>query len=250
MTALVGIRCKNGVVIGADGSATFVHGQQRTIEQPAKKIEIIDNHVIVAGTGYVGHAQRFCHVVQRLWKGGSFKNKDAIEIGKMLSQSGIQDFQDTGLTQLDFSALVAYSAKDGMSLCELPSVAGFQPEIKTLDGIWWVAAGSGQPILDPLLAFFRSIFWKEELPTLRGGIFTALWALLHACEVNPGGINEPISIAILEHGKKGKLARLLPEEELSEHRSMVKDATEHMASFRNILLGHTGDSKMPTVERQ
>ena len=137
-----------------------------------------------------------------------------------------------------------------MSLCELPSAAGFQPEIKMLEGNWWVAAGSGQPILDPLLAFFRSIFWNEEPPTLRGGIFTAVWALRHACEVNPGGINEPISIAVLEESKKGKLARLLPEEELSEHRSIVSDATEHMASFRSLILGHTVSSDVPTVERK
>lgn len=137
-----------------------------------------------------------------------------------------------------------------MSFCELPSAAGFQPEIKVLEDYLWVAAGSGQPILDPLLAFFRSIFWNEGPPTLRGGIFTAVWALLHACEVNPGGINEPISIAVLEESKKGKLARLLPEEELSEHRSVVSDATEHMASFRNLVLGHSVSSDMPTLERQ
>ena len=250
MTALVGIRCKDGVVLGADGSATFIHGQQGTIEQPTKKTEIIDNHVIVAGSGYVGHAQRFCQVIRDLWRGRAFAGKNAIEIGKMLSRSGLNDFQQTGITQLDFSASVAFSARDGVSLCELPSAAGFQPEIKMLDDIWWVAAGSGQPILDPLLAFFRSIFWKEGAPTLRGGIFTAVWALLHACEVNPGGINEPISIAVLEETKKGKLARLLPEEELSEHRSIVKDATKHMASFRDVILGHTGISNVPTLERQ
>ena len=250
MTALVGIRSRDGVVIGADGSATFVHGQHHTIEQPTKKIEIIDSHLIVAGSGYVGHAQRFCHVVRKLWRGRAFRGKDSIEIGKMLSQSGIADFQETKVSNLDFSALVAYSATDGMSLCELPSITGFQPEIKMLENNWWVAAGSGQPILDPLLAFFRSIFWKEEPPNLRGAIFTALWALIHACEVNPGGINEPISIAILEDGKSGNLARLLPEEELTEHRSMVKNATEHMASFRSLVLGHTVSSDVPTVERR
>lgn len=250
MTALVGIRCKDGVVIGADGSATFVHEQHSTIEQPTKKIEIIDNHVIVAGSGYVGHAQRFYDVVRRLWRGQEFKGKGAIEIGKLLAQSGINDFRQTGIERLDFSALVAYSAKEGMSLCELPSVAGFQPEIKMLEGNWWVAAGSGQPILDPLLAFFRSIFWKEGAPTLRGGTFTAVWALIHACEVNPGGINEPISITVLEESKKGNLARLLPEEELTEHRNMVKDASVRMASFRDVILGRTGISNVPTLERQ
>ena len=245
MTVLVGISCTDGVVVGADGSATFTDGQQRTIEQPTKKkIEIVEDRVIVASSGAVGLAQRFYHVVQNSWRKGEFKDKESIDIGKMLSFEGIKDFKQTHLQQFDLSVLVACSATKKPLLLEFIGTIGFQPEIKSSDDLWYVSVGSGQPIVDPFLAFLRSVFWKDKSPKLREGIFITLWALLHACEVNPGGINEPIKIAVLERNKKGQLlARFLSEDELEEHRNMVASATDHMASFRDVVLGDK-DAKM------
>ena len=63
MTVIIGVLCKNGVVIGADSSATFSIGTLRTIEQPfEQKIQVIDNHVVgderqrlvVAGGNHAG----------------------------------------------------------------------------------------------------------------------------------------------------------------------------------------------------
>lgn len=68
MTILVGIKCKDGVLIGSDSSATFAAGQIRTIEQTTKKIEIVDGKIIVAGTGQIGLGQRFCHQVEQAGK--------------------------------------------------------------------------------------------------------------------------------------------------------------------------------------
>src|SRR5258705_10616512 len=84
-TAIVGIRCKDGVVIGADSSATFGDGGgNRFIEQSTRrKIEIIGENVIVAGTGAVGHMQRFTAVTQKLWSDKAFAGKSETEIGKM-----------------------------------------------------------------------------------------------------------------------------------------------------------------------
>jgi 20S proteasome alpha/beta subunit len=94
VTAIVGIRCKNGVVIGADSSATFGDGGgNRFIEQSTrKKIEIIGESVIVAGTGSVGHMQHFTAVAQKLWNDKSFSGKSDLEIGKLLSSGGIATF--------------------------------------------------------------------------------------------------------------------------------------------------------------
>ena len=87
MTAIVGIRCKDGVVIGADSSATFGDGVgNRFIEQSTRrKIEIIGESVIVAGTGAVGHMQRFSAVIQKLWDTKSISGKSEIEIGRRMT---------------------------------------------------------------------------------------------------------------------------------------------------------------------
>lgn len=248
MTAIVGIRCKDGVVIGSDSSATFGDGVHRTIEQStAKKIEIIGESVIVAGTGAVGHMQRFAAVTQALWDRKAFKDKSEIEIGKMLSGEGIKDFSQThAMNSLLFSAMVAYPAKDHPSLCEFPGQQLiFQPEIKKVDDLWFASMGSGQILTDPFLALLRKVYWRDGAPTLQGGIFAAVWALQHACEVNPGGINAPVKIAQLAR-EKGKLkARMLDEAELAEHQNMVTEATKHMAAFKDIMEGKGKASDVP-----
>src|SRR6185312_10897693 len=104
----------------------------RFIEQSTrKKIEIIGDSIIVAGTGAVGHMQRFSAVVQKLWDNKSFSGKSEIEIGKMLASAGIADFHQThAMNNLEFAAMVAYPANDQPGLCELPGGRGlFQPEI-------------------------------------------------------------------------------------------------------------------------
>ena len=249
MTAIVGIRCTDGVVIGSDSSATFGDGGAlKTIEQTTtKKIEIIADHVIVAGTGYVGHMQRFTAMVTALWDAKGFTNKPELEIGKMLGSSALKEFDQTHVAdKAQFSALVAFAANDRPALCELPGGrAMFQPEIKKPDDLWFTSAGSGQGITDPFLALFRKVFWPNGAPALQGGIFTALWALQHACEVNPGGINLPVKIAVLARDKGKLKARMLSDAELAEHENMVAEATKHMAGFRDILEGKGKPSDVP-----
>lgn len=248
MTSIVAIRCRDGVVVGADSSATLGDGGQvRTIEQlTERKIEIVGEQVIVAGTGYIGHGQRFCAVVRRLWDDKAFIGKPEIEIGKMLSSEGLKDFAQTHIQQIAYSVFVTYVAEDKPCLCELPGgQAAFQPEIKDPEDLWFASMGSGQQITDPFLALFKEIFWKDGPPNVQGGIFMAMWALRHACEVNPGGIKGPNRIAILAR-EKGKLrARMLGDDELAEHGNMVNEATRHIASFKDVVEGKAGTSDVP-----
>jgi ATP-dependent protease HslVU (ClpYQ) peptidase subunit len=239
MTVLVGIKCTDGVVIGADSSATFSDGQSKTIEQPIhKKISIIGEQYILAGTGYVGHHQRFVELVEKLHSKNAFSGKTASEIAAILAREGINDFASTHSPPGLYSAMVCYPAKQQPALIELGGQANFQPEQKELDGLWFSSMGSGQMLADPFLALFREVFWQQGPPNVRGGIFTAYWALKHACNVNTGGIKEPIHIAILSKAQDGKYkAKELSTEELSEHASIVEEATRHFAAFKEILEG-------------
>ena len=104
MTVLIGVLCKDGIVIGADSSVTFGDGCSQTIEQPdVEKIKIIKDKIIVAGTGSVGLGQRFCHLVATLTKeNGEFKhaNNNTLHpqyLVNQLSSITIQDFRSTGL---------------------------------------------------------------------------------------------------------------------------------------------------------
>jgi 20S proteasome alpha/beta subunit len=235
VTVLVGIRSRDGVVVGADSSATFGDGSRPTIEQSAKKIEIVHGRIIVAGTGQVGLGQRFCNVVDHAYGGQALKNKNGVEAATEICRLALNDFGQTGAPRGQFGALVAFPAKHELHLCEF-ALADFQPELKT--SVWYASMGSGQPIADPFLGFMRRVFWSDgALPSLQDSIFAVTWALFHAIDVNPGGINEPMQMAVLTLKEGVPTARFLTDDELSEHRQNAIGAEEHLRQYRDILLG-------------
>jgi len=250
VTAVVGILCQDGVVVGTDSSATFSAGIHRTIEQETKKIEIVSDRIIIAGTGQVGLGQRFKRIVDKENQSNKFQKKTtetAIEVATHLYRETIKDFISpfqpispypipppghSALPPLnEYGAVLAFPLGKEMYLCEF-AIQGFQPELKT-EHMWFVSMGSGQPITDPFLGFLRKIFWKERAPTLSEGILAATWALQHAIELNPGGINGPIQLAILSidtQTSKPK-AKILPDSDLQEHNESVKAVEAYLAKY-------------------
>jgi len=248
MTSIVAIRCTDGVVIGADSAVTHGDGAgYRTMETPTEqKIEIIENKIIIAGTGAVGHHQRFVNRIKQCWRDKRFDGADAHGFAKVLSSEGIKEFAETHVQNLAYSALVAYEAKGEPILCEFlggpilnPNTpTSFQPEMKDVSGdLWFASTGSGQQLTDPFLAFIRNVFWSDGPPNLKGGKFTVRWTLQHVCELAPGGINEPIHIATLSSHKGKFKAKMLTEEDMLESANLVSDATAQFSKFRDVILG-------------
>jgi hypothetical protein len=236
MTILVGVRCKDGIVVGTDSAATFaVSPQLRTIEQPGiKKIHIISGRVIVASTGEIGLAQRFCKIVTEAHEAKAFQ-KDPIEVGRYLAEKAVHDFATTKADRGSYGALVAFPCGNGSELCEF-ATSNFQPELKR--DIWYVSMGSGQPIADPCLGFIRQTFWTDGAPpSIEDGVFAVVWTLAQAIRLNPGGINDPKQVATLT-GVGGKaVARSLITEEIAEHEANVDGAIEYLRGYRNKLQG-------------
>jgi 20S proteasome alpha/beta subunit len=250
MTVLVGILCSDGVVIGADSSATFgPHAGHPTIEQRVQKVFVVQDRIIIAGTGQIGACQRFNAAIDHAWNNKKFSGiSSPTDFGKTVCRVGIEDFASTEMKQGSFGALVAFPTKAGLSLCEF-AVADFQPELKT-ESMWFASMGSGQPITDPFLGLMRRVFFPSGQPTVKEGLFIATWALKHAIELNPGGINGPPQIATLQQNGKGEpQARILTEDELEEHNNSVEAAERHLASYKNILTGSTSGetTTLPTL---
>ena len=244
MTALVGIYCKDGIVIGADSAATSATaGGQRTIEQPVMKIDIIDDRIIIAGTGQVGMGQRFCHQVRSLWADKKVPCNDEFVFSKALAQIARKDFADTGCAQGQYGALVAFACKTGRQLVEY-AVSDFQPELKNKN-MWYVSMGSGQFIIDPFLGLFREVFWGDDPPSVQDAIFATTWMLDHAVKVNPGGVNAPIRIAVLEQVRGDWKARLLSDDELLEHQGGVAAAKEALRHYKDRLVTDDGAEAVP-----
>ena len=237
MTLIIGIKCSDGIVMGADGAATLGRPGQPTVIQPVTKLHVAPSQLIVGFSGHVGLAQLCQSNFEQLWE-ESIRNQsatrselqrklyDAIspEAQRVLSQSA--PFGNHAVSIALIHSLVAAPVDGHTELiqCDYPTMAEF-----ATDDLPYVAIGSGQPLADPFLAFIRRIFWPDTPPRLAQGVFAAVWTLQHTIEVNPGGVADPIQIMTLTYDKTGTpSARLLTPEELVEHRQMIAEAEQHL----------------------
>ena len=242
MTIVVGIRCVKDVIIGTDSAAMVTSAHQPTIQQSLQqKIEVIQDQVIVAGTGEVGLGQRFADTVERSWHSPEFQQASVMDMGRTLARNAVGDFSQTRAPSNAYGALVAVPCSDGPELIEF-AITNFQPEVKT-KGNWYVSMGIGQSIADPLLEFLRTTFWSGDPPSRQDGLFAATMVLQLTCSMSPDGVAEPIQIAVLGANEEDRLsARRLSEDELLEHKQNVNNALEYFKSYRDVLHG----TKSPT----
>ena len=69
MTLIVGIKCTEGIVVGADGAATLGNATgTRTVIQPVNKLHILQDRIIMGVSGQVGLGQLYCDRVEGLWR--------------------------------------------------------------------------------------------------------------------------------------------------------------------------------------
>lgn len=75
MTLIVGIKCSDGIVLGADGAATYGVLGQQTIRQPVKKLKILESCIVVGVSGPIGLGQRLTATVEELWQNKKLSGK-------------------------------------------------------------------------------------------------------------------------------------------------------------------------------
>jgi ATP-dependent protease HslVU (ClpYQ) peptidase subunit len=244
VTLIIGIKCSDGVVVGADGAATFGNISQTTIQQPVRKLTVIEESIIVGASGPVAIAQVYVSEIRRLAKSGHFTKypagvfsgiRDAVwpQVEKEWKAAGVvskamgPQAMQSALSQ----AVVAMGILGQGSLVQFNHQCS--PEEATSD-LPFIAIGSGQALADPFLSFLRRIFWAKKLPGLSEGILATVWGLEHAIRINPGGVSGPVQIITLSRAKnsKGWVATELSDEELGEHRQNMIDAETALASYR------------------
>jgi hypothetical protein len=284
MTVIIGILCSDGVVIGSDSALAVGRVGRYTIERhegSAFKIEIIENDVITAFTGAAGLAQRFNdqvaitikelrkpYVQPRLPAGigpvGTpvqlalfgkglvqsgkipYDEIGPVEIGRIISQMTISDFQKTpSILQSQpaigwgFGALFAFVYAGEPHLIDFDAVS-FHPELKGLpdpkregqDRIWrCVSMGAGQALADAFLAHsYRLLFGQHEVPTISRAKLVAAWTIQHVIRYNPGLVGGELQLAILEKGSDG--VWIAHHEDVGETELQVKYLEDYISAFR------------------
>ncbi len=241
MTVLVGVLCRDGVVVGSDSSATFAAGAgQSTIEQSTQKTFIVGPDMIFAGTGSVGLAQRFVHLLGNLRKDPTWLQHHSQDIALSISRRMIENMRQTFLVPGQLGALVAFACQDHFHLCEF-ALTDFQPEMKTDSG-WFVSLGSGQMITDPFFGLMSRTLFRDSQPTLSEGILAAYWALANAILLNTGGINGPIQLAVLDRPGDGApfQASMMEPDTLAENREAIQRIENHLYTYRKQLTAPLG----------
>ena len=243
MTLIVGILCKDGIVVAADSAATYGSLGQPTISQLTKKITILDKSVIVACSGAIGLAQRFIDEVSLLWRGNAFSGGTPVAAGTRIG-TRLKEHITPEMHVAQYARNVVGPSAVSNATCltitalpvsKVPTLIQFteigSPEVATAT-LPFVSIGSGQATADPFLAFLRSLFWPHREPLLADGIFAALWTLRHAIAHTPGGLAHPIDIAVLEKQGATWSARMLTSEELQEHEQNIHAAEEALINFK------------------
>lgn len=240
MTLIIGIKCNSGVVVAADGAATLGHITGTTVRQEVKKLTIIKDKMIIGTSGPVGLAQRFVGELEECYEKGeltgakpsqamtaiSKRFQKNVKIEQAMAQGAINLIGPAVNRHWMAQSIVASPIKKQVCLFEFPDIGS--PEEKTQDTAF-VSIGSAQNTADPFLAFLKRLIWKNELPDIGIAIFSALWTLRHAIQTSPGGVADPIQIAILTK-KNGEFeARDLQRAELQEHNLVIKEVEDVLA---------------------
>lgn len=232
MTVLVGVRCSDGVVIGADGIATSAMGAFPLMHMEADpKIRIFGSRVIIATSGPLGYAQRLDDLIAAAEKGGVFNNLNAREAASNISKRFIADLQESkapswGAEGYRFGALCAAANKDGPYLAEFGQT-DFQVELK-VGKTFFVSMGSGQMLSDPFLAFVCRVLWGSTMPDVDHGKFGVYWVLAHTIKLAPGQLGPPICLATLRQPKGVWVAE---EQDTQESAQYIDELEKHIGGF-------------------
>jgi hypothetical protein len=248
LTLIVGIRCSDGIVLGADGAATLgAMGTQTAQQKTVKKLSILKSKIIVGVSGPVGIGQRVRALIEGEFEAGTYKDarpEEAMTLmrNKFWTVVG-PEWECAKTTAGVVGAHIAASSANGSILVALPlrqkaELIQFDhqcaPEMATSE-LPFVAIGSGQGIADPFLAFVRRIFWPSGCPSISDALFSTIWTLRHAIETNPGGVADPMQIVVLEKKSAEWKARELDQPEIDQHIEAIADAESSLVKWRSQL---------------
>ena len=260
MTLVIGVRCGDGIVIGADSIATYATPKgEYTVEQKMdSKVHKVDDNMLYAFAGDIGLGQDVMHSVSKSWERNKSKSKENIR--KSLSKAVLEPINEYAKRSGDVRTLlpsepvhdpsiisiVAFIAKDQPTLIRY-SLEG-HPEEYT-NRLSFVAIGSGQEDADPFLAFVKRVAWDDRQPrTVKQGIVGVLWALQYVSDSSSSiGVGGPFSIGVLEKEKDEWKASVLEEERLGLYKGAIDSAERSLEEELNKLEPESESSIPPRL---
>lgn len=244
MTLIVGIKCHDGIVVGADSITTLGSAIEQEVHN---KLQLFEPHGIFASAGAVGLNQLIEERIRSHWE--SICKIDSMadarhEISTImwsevrLALERVEKAERTlgrGLSEgIRCNLMIALLHKNEPRLFIYDECANSH-EV-TLESPFF-SIGSGSFQADPFLAFVKRIFWDDAAPkTVAAGIFCILWTLDHVSRVNAGlGVGGRPNVAVLKQRDQKWSAERLNDDLLFEQMQAIPVVEDKLRSFRDRL---------------
>ena len=248
MTLIVGIKCKEGIVVAADSRVTMGALGQSTTGQDITKLEIPHDGVIVGISGPVGLGQRMMASLSSSWEQFMGSKTDILkarnQIGSLMWTQIEPEMKKAAVAIQVLGQQVAMQSSVCSSLIALP-IQG-QPVLLQYDhqcsseeatlGLPFASIGLGQKWADPFLAFLKRSLWNDgPPPKVSDGALAAIWTIEHVIQVIPvGGVGGSVAVATLSKHDDAWTAEFLPEELIQFHRQNIEDGVRKLAEHFEI----------------
>ena len=244
MTLILGINCKDGIVMASDGVNTTTSIQD-WVHQPAnKKIEIYDD-LIIGCAGSLSLNDKIMSELNQLYvSNDKFKSLSIFEIIKKIEYRIKQAVQEEIKKHKEYIAifkkaseletkeqigcLMAFPCNDKLMLIHFDWASGSATRIEdvTFSAIGWFSLN----VLS-YLTFIQKNLCKDSQLTKEEGIFSAMLAMKHAIDFSALKISEPIKIYLL-HFQNGKsLCQELTGQELQLYENKVLEFESYLKKF-------------------
>ena len=258
MTLIIGIKCRDGVVMGADSAATFATSTgQSTIIQSVTKLVNPAGPIIAGTSGPIGLGQLFADDIGKLWQDNKLRMGVSREDGMRLVRDAVAPdvqkvLQSAAAAAPSIGQNIAAQTVLSTTLVALP--VGGNAELFLCDhagnpeaaiDLPYFTIGSGQIQADPFLAFIRRVFWPTGLPRISEARLAVVWALEHCISIHPGGVAAPIQLATLSKGSGNQFtAKILNEAEIDSHHEQIVEVEAYLGAYWTS--GTTAPSEPPS----
>ena len=214
MTLIIGMKCSDGIVMGADSA--FVSGTgSATIKRSHKqKICMVDERFLLSYSGEVDYGDRFAGVVEDIYESrlidqsyiernskikGDIAYRTAVEISGHVNDnfSGTRfDDNDDNDTEhrIRLMLTIPFSENDKFRYELIAFYGHHQPYVVT-DDDFAIAFGSGYNIADPFLEFIRKYVLRDAVPDVEMGSRAVMMAMMLSVPMVAEGVDTPYQIA-------------------------------------------------------
>lgn len=237
MTLIIGVKCRDGIVIGSDSLQTFGTGIEQEV---SNKIEYLARDALIASAGAVGLIQLIKEKLRISWE--TVQTEDDVYRARILLQeliwsevkramdhaSEAQEYlQEDLIPTVLTGSVIAFPLKGAAVLLRINEI-GQSYEVSCDSP--FVSIGSGDFQADPFLAFVKRVVWHNQQPeAIEDGILGVLWTLQHVIEVNGGlGVGGSPVVATLQRVDEHWEADTRTGALLDQHRQRIAAAEKTM----------------------